>query len=191
MTRREKRWVRTRIVIPRPDVPGRRHYRPKFPTRLPTGWHRRLLTLLSNTPQTMWCCSGSPVLFFAVVPFIVCRRRRVIFLRDGRSSHNICPFQQTAAGGVLGLTSTFGRLDGQMVCLGFIFSVSRRRVLYTPFTKTPTYLFGNPHLFCNMERRSRKNGDFPIHPRLFVACLLVARPFVVAKLPSPRIFVRV
>ena len=139
----------------------------------------------------MWCCSGSPVLFFAVVPFIVCRRRRVIFLRDGRSSHNICPFQQTAAGGVLGLTSTFGRLDGQMVCLGFIFSVSRRRVLYTPFTKTPTYLFGNPHLFCNMERRSRKNGDFPIHPRLFVACLLVARPFVVAKLPSPRIFVRV
>ena len=36
----------------------------------------------------MWCYSGSPVLFFAVVAFVVCRRRRVIFLRgavyDGR-----------------------------------------------------------------------------------------------------------
>ena len=75
MTRREKPWVRTRIVIlrpgvpgrgyyrpelRRPGVPGRRHCRPKFPTRLPTGWHRRLLILLSNTPQTLWRCSGSP-----------------------------------------------------------------------------------------------------------------------------------
>ena len=56
-------------------------YRPSFPARLSTGWHRRLLILLSNTPQIMWCCSGSPVLFFAVVPFVVCRQRRVIFLR--------------------------------------------------------------------------------------------------------------
>ena len=70
---------------PRPGVPGRGHYRPRFPARLPTGW---LLILLSNTPQIMWCCSGSPVLFAAVVAFVVCRRRRVIFLRgavcDGR-----------------------------------------------------------------------------------------------------------
>ena len=58
---------------PRPGVPGRGHHRPRFPARLPTGWHRRLLILLSNTPQIMWCCSGSPVLFFAVVAFVVCR----------------------------------------------------------------------------------------------------------------------
>ena len=36
----------------------------------------------------MWCCSGSPVQFFAVVAFVVRRRRRVLFLRgavyDGR-----------------------------------------------------------------------------------------------------------
>ena len=73
---------------PRPGIPGRGHYRPRFPARLPTGWHSRLLMLLSNTPQIMWCCSGSPVLLFAVVAFVVCRRRRVIFLRgavyDGR-----------------------------------------------------------------------------------------------------------
>ena len=59
----------------------------QIPARLPTGWHRRLFILLSNTPQIMWC-SASPVLFFAVVAFVVCRRRRVIFLRgsvyDGR-----------------------------------------------------------------------------------------------------------
>ena len=97
VTRREKPWVRTHVVIPKPGVPGRGYYRselprpgvpgrghcrPKCPTRLPTGWHRRLLNLLSNTPQTTWCCSGSPVLLFAVVPFIVCRRRRVIFLGE-------------------------------------------------------------------------------------------------------------
>ena len=73
---------------PRPGVPGRGHYRPRFPARLPTGWHHWLLIVLSNTPQIMWCCSGSPVLFFAVVAFVVCRRRRIIFLRgagyDGR-----------------------------------------------------------------------------------------------------------
>ena len=73
---------------PRPDVRGRGHYRPRFPARLTTGWPRRLLILLSNTPQIMWCCSGSPVLFFAVVALVVYRRRRVIFLRgavyDGR-----------------------------------------------------------------------------------------------------------
>ena len=60
----------------------------QIPTRLPTDWHRRLLILLSNTPQIMWCCSGSPVLCFAVVAFVVCHRRRAIFLRgavnDGR-----------------------------------------------------------------------------------------------------------
>ena len=43
---------------------------------------------LSNTPQIMWCCSGRPALFFAVVAFVVYRRRRVIILRgavyDGR-----------------------------------------------------------------------------------------------------------
>ena len=73
---------------PRPGVPRRGHYRPRFPARLPTGWHHRLLILLSNTPQIMWCCSGSLVLFFAVVAFVVCRLRRVIFARgavyDGR-----------------------------------------------------------------------------------------------------------
>ena len=65
---------------PRPGVPGRGHCRSRFPERLPTGWRSRLLILLSNTPQTM-CCSGSPVLLFAVVAFVVYRRRRVIFLR--------------------------------------------------------------------------------------------------------------
>ena len=83
-TRREKRWVRTRIVIPRPSIPGRGHYRPerprlgvpvrghcrsKFPTRLPTGWNRRRSILLSNTPQKMWCCSGSPCRIFRSGPF--------------------------------------------------------------------------------------------------------------------------
>ena len=73
--RREKPWVRTRIKVPRPGGPGRRLYKPKlpragdprrghcgpkFPTRLPTGWHHRFLTLLMDTPQTKWCCSGSP-----------------------------------------------------------------------------------------------------------------------------------
>ena len=77
---------------PRPGVPGRGgHYRPRFPTRLPTGRNRRLLILLSNTPQIMWCCSGSPVLFFAVVAFVVCRQRRVIFLRG--AVHDGCKGQ--------------------------------------------------------------------------------------------------
>ena len=62
-------------------------YWPRFPARLPTGCPRRLLILSSNTTQIMFC-SGSPVLFFAVVAFVVCRRRRVMFLRgavyDGR-----------------------------------------------------------------------------------------------------------
>ena len=89
-TRRETPWVRTRIVIrrpgvagrghyrpelprrgvpgkghykpeqPMPGVPGRGHYRLRFPARLSADWHRRLLILLPNTPQIMWCCSGSP-----------------------------------------------------------------------------------------------------------------------------------
>ena len=53
------------------------HCRPEFPTRLPTDWHRRLLTLVSNTPWTKWCGSGSPGFFFAVAPFVVCCGRRV------------------------------------------------------------------------------------------------------------------
>ena len=73
---------------PNPGVPGRGHYRPRFPARLPTGWRRRRLILLSNASQILWSCSGSLVLFFAVVAFVVYRRRRVIFLRgavyDGR-----------------------------------------------------------------------------------------------------------
>ena len=101
VTRGEEPWIRTRIVHLKPSIPGRGHYRailpkpgvprqgyckPKLPTRPPTDWHRRLLTLLSNIPQ----CDvlAAPVLFFAVVPFVICRRRRVIFLRgavyDGR-----------------------------------------------------------------------------------------------------------
>ena len=58
---------------PNPGVPGRGYYRTRFPARLPTSWPRRFLILLSNTPYTMWRCSGSPVLFFAVVAFVVCR----------------------------------------------------------------------------------------------------------------------
>ena len=81
-------------------VPGRGHYRPGFTARLPTGWHRRRLIFLSDTPQIMRCCSGSPVLFFAVVAFVVCRRRRVIFLRgtvyDGRKGQ---AFQRPSPGG--------------------------------------------------------------------------------------------
>ena len=75
MIRGEEPWVRTRILPPRPRVPGREQCRPKqprpgvpgrgqcrpkIPTRPPTGWHRRLLTLLANTQQTIWCCSRSP-----------------------------------------------------------------------------------------------------------------------------------
>ena len=58
----EARCSRTGLQanLPRPGVPGLGHCRPKLPTRLPTDWHRRLLTPLSNTPQTKWCCSGSP-----------------------------------------------------------------------------------------------------------------------------------
>ena len=48
----------------------------------------RLLTLLSNTPQTKWFCSGSPHPIFYHVPFVVCRGRRATFVRgavyDGR-----------------------------------------------------------------------------------------------------------
>ena len=81
--RREKPWVRTRIVIPRPGIPGRGHYRPelprpgvpvrghcrpKFPTRLPTGWNRRRWILLWNTPRKLWCCSGNPRPIFRSVP---------------------------------------------------------------------------------------------------------------------------
>ena len=77
---------------PRPRAPGRGHFRPRFPARLPTGWHRRLLIFLLNTPQIMWCCFGSPVLFFAVVAFVVCGRRRVMFLHgavhDGRKGQD-------------------------------------------------------------------------------------------------------
>ena len=55
-----------------------------FQAQIPT----RLLILLSNTPQTKWCCSGSPHPIFTVGPFVVCRRRRAIYLRgavhDGR-----------------------------------------------------------------------------------------------------------
>ena len=103
--RGEKPWVRIPIVLPRPGVPGRGHYsklprpgvpgrghcRPKFPARFPTGWHRRLLILFSNTPQC-GVVLAAPVLFFAVVPFVVCRRRRVILLRgavyDGRKGNS-------------------------------------------------------------------------------------------------------
>ena len=74
-----------RPELPRPGVPGRGHYRPRFPARLPKGWHRRRWIHLSNTPHVVL---AAPVLFFAVVAFVVCRRRRVIFLRgavhDGR-----------------------------------------------------------------------------------------------------------
>ena len=67
-TQREKPWVRTRIVIPRPGVPGQGHCRPELPrpgvpergycrptspTRLPTGWHRRLLTLLEYSTDNV------------------------------------------------------------------------------------------------------------------------------------------
>jgi len=83
---------------PRPRAPGRGHFRPRFPARLPTGWHRRLLTFLLNTPQIMWCCFGSPVLFFAVVAFVVCGRRRVIFshgaVYDGRKGQHFKTFAQ-------------------------------------------------------------------------------------------------
>ena len=40
-----------------------------------------LFTLLSKTPPTEWCYSGNPYLIFTLVPFVVCRGRRVIFLR--------------------------------------------------------------------------------------------------------------
>ena len=45
--------------------------------RIPT-W---LLTLLSNTPQTKCDCSGTLILFSAVVPFVGCHGRREILLR--------------------------------------------------------------------------------------------------------------
>ena len=83
---------------PRPRAPGRGHFRPRFPARLPTGSHRRLLIFLLNTPQIMWCCIGSPVLFFAVVAFVVCGRRRVIFshgaVYDGRKGQRFKTFAQ-------------------------------------------------------------------------------------------------
>ena len=41
-----------RPELPRPGVPGRGHYRPRFQARLPTGWHRRRLLLLSNIYST-------------------------------------------------------------------------------------------------------------------------------------------
>ena len=48
----------------------------------------RLLTLLSNTPQTKLCYLAAPILFSTVVPFVVCRGQRAILLRgavhDGR-----------------------------------------------------------------------------------------------------------
>ena len=40
------------------------------------------LTLPSNTPQTKWCCSGNRRPFLAVVSFVVCCRRHLIFLRE-------------------------------------------------------------------------------------------------------------
>ena len=107
----EKPWVRTRIVLLRPSVPERRqnrsqkprsqkprpgisglgHYRPKCPTRFAMDWHVWLLILLSNTPQTKWCCVGSPRPIFAVIPFVVYRGRRAMFLcgavYDGRKGH--------------------------------------------------------------------------------------------------------
>ena len=60
VTRREKPWVRTRIVVQRPGVPGRGQCIIKLPTRLPTVWHLRRLILLWNTPPTMWCCPCRP-----------------------------------------------------------------------------------------------------------------------------------
>ena len=69
-------------------VPARRHYRPKvlrlgvlgrghFRPKIPT----HLLTLFSNTLREKWC-SGSPHTIFTLVPFVVCRGRRVILLRS-------------------------------------------------------------------------------------------------------------
>ena len=57
-----------RPELPRPCVPGRGHCRPRFPARRPTGWHRRLLILLSNTQRIMWCCFGSPCPIFRSGP---------------------------------------------------------------------------------------------------------------------------
>ena len=174
----EKPRVRTRIILPRPGVPARRHcrpkepragipkrghYRSKCPTRLPTGWDHRFLAIFlgalradswgfpptseedprrktagsdsiraceawcprKGTPQTQsaeaWCprtgtlqtqnsnTTFGPSLeilhrdkvvlswqpssyFFAVVPFVVYRGRRVLFLRgsvyDGRNGQS-------------------------------------------------------------------------------------------------------
>ena len=76
--RRDHLWVRARAVLPRPGVPRRGRCRPKVLktgvprrghyrltclTRPPAGWHRRLLTLPSHTPQTKWCYSGNRRLF--------------------------------------------------------------------------------------------------------------------------------
>ena len=72
--RREQPGVRTRVVPPRPGIPRTGRYRPKMPmtgvprrghcwpmflTRPNTDWHRRRLTLRSNTPHTKLCCSGN------------------------------------------------------------------------------------------------------------------------------------
>ena len=53
-------WCSRTTTKPRPGVPGRGDCRPKFPTRLSTGWHRRRLILPSNTPVAVL---AAPVLF--------------------------------------------------------------------------------------------------------------------------------
>ena len=73
-TRGEKPRVRTRIMLPRPSVPARGHHRlkeprtgvtrrgqwrPKCPTRLPTGWHRRLLPFLGCRYSGISRCSAN------------------------------------------------------------------------------------------------------------------------------------
>ena len=65
--------------VPRPGVPGRGHCRPVFPTRLLTLFSQILFSQIVHRQNVV--VLAAPILFFTVVPFVVCRGRRVIFLR--------------------------------------------------------------------------------------------------------------
>ena len=96
-SRRDHPWVQTRAVLPRSGVPSLGRCRPKVPrtgvprrgrhrpvclTRPPKGWHRRTFDpSLEYSTDKVLVVLATNVFVFAGVSFVVCRRRRIIFMR--------------------------------------------------------------------------------------------------------------
>ena len=96
-TQGEKRRVRIRMVLPRPVLPQEDTTGPTcrgrvFPDGDIAGPHSNTAFDSSLKHSTSGVVLAAPILFFTVVPFVIWRGRRVIFLRgavyDGRKGQS-------------------------------------------------------------------------------------------------------